>query len=113
LELERQVTARRLPERSIGPLFNASMGLRLRNVSYRAMADVSELVASRDLKALVDADLLRPQGEKRGRFYSGGPILIAINDSVRRRRPAKAQEDPFEAARKANEPPGLWAPAEV
>jgi Fic family protein len=99
--LEAAIAKRKLPDRSLGPLFNASMGLRLRNATYRAEADVSELVASRDLKALVDADLLVPNGAKRGRYYTRTTLLTDIDIEVRSRRPPQATEDPFEAARAA------------
>ena len=97
----------RLPERTIGPLFNASMGLTLQNARYRAAADVSELVASRDLRALVDAGLLEARGEKRGRVYSRSKDLAAVDDQVRGPRRSRAMEDPFELAAQALRPPTL------
>jgi Fic family protein len=106
--LEAAIAKRKLPDRSIGPLFNASMGLRLRNATYRVEADVSELVASRDLKALVDAELLVANGQKRGRFYTRTTLLADIDAEVRSRRAPKAMEDPFDEARAALTP-SLWA----
>jgi Fic family protein len=97
----------RLPERTIGPLFNASMGLTLQNARYRIAADVSELVASRDLKALVDADLLEARGEKRGRVYMRSKDLAAVDDEVRGSRRSRMMEDPFELAAQALRPPTL------
>lgn len=97
----------RLPERSLGPLFNASMGFTLQNVRYRLAADVSELVASRDLKALVDAGLLEARGEKRGRVYTRSKDLAAVDDEVRGSRPSRVMEDPFELAAQALRPPTL------
>ena len=105
--LEATVAKGKLPDRSIGPLFNASMGLRLRNATYRAEADVSDLVASRDLKALVDADLLVPIGAKRGRYYTRTPLLADIDAQARSRRAPEAMEDPFDAARAALQP-SIW-----
>jgi DNA-binding transcriptional ArsR family regulator len=107
-ELEEIVTALGLPDRAIGPLFNASLGLRLRNQAYRADADVSEQVASRDLRQLVDAGLLETRGERRGRTYVRSPRLIALDDEIRRRRPARVSDDPFDLARAAVEQQRLW-----
>ena len=106
--LEKEVQANALPDRSIAGLFNASLGLRLRNATYRSMTAVSELVASRDLRALVDAGFLQPHGEKRGRFYTRTPKLIALDEAVRRRRPPRSVEDPFVLAEEALRPPTLW-----
>jgi DNA-binding transcriptional ArsR family regulator len=97
----------RLPERTIGPLFNASMGLTLQNARYRIAADVSELVASRDLKALVDADLLEARGEKRGRVYMRSKDLVAVDEQVRPPSRSRAVDDPFELAAQALRPPTL------
>jgi Fic family protein len=103
--LETIVAERRLPERAISVLFNASMGFRIRNATYRPMADVSELVASRDLRALVDAGLLIAQGERRGRFYIRSQRLAEMDAKIRQRRPAKSREDPFELVAKATTRP--------
>lgn len=92
--LEEEVTRRRLPDRMTSALFNASMGFRLRNATYRELADVSDSIAGRDLKALVQAGLLEPRGERRARHYVATVRLRAINDSTRQvRRPA---EDPYD-----------------
>lgn len=92
----REVESRGLPERAIGPLFNASIGFRMRNATYRDLADVSDYAAGRDLKALVAAALLIPIGERRGRYYRAAPDLTAINEVVRAGRPRI--EDPFQTA---------------
>ncbi len=87
------VLSRGLPERCVPVLFNASMGFRLRNASYRELADVNEAAAGRDLTRLVEAGLLAPFGEKRGRFYRATPELAALDKRIRQvRRPI---EDPF------------------
>jgi Fic family protein len=70
--------------RSIPALFNAAQGFRIRNATYRTLAeDISELVASRDLRALVEAGLLTPVGERRGRTYLASDQLKRIELSVR------------------------------
>jgi Fic family protein len=89
-----EVRKRAVPERAGAALFNASMGFRVRNPTYRELADVSEAVAGRDLKALVDAGLLAAVGERRGRYYLATPDLRSLDRAIRRtRRPV---EDPFE-----------------
>ena len=79
------------PERTAMALLQAAFG-RVRNSSYRVSADVSNNLASRDLKMLVDARLLIPDGEKRGRFYLAGPRLEEIR---RRFRLPRRNDDPF------------------
>lgn len=92
--LEEEVTRQRLPDRVTPALFNASMGFRLRNATYRGLADVSESIAGRDLKALVQTGLLEPRGERSARHYVATARLRAINDSTRQvRRPV---EDPYD-----------------
>ncbi|HXV23684.1 MAG TPA: Fic family protein [Alphaproteobacteria bacterium] len=83
-----------IPERSTLPLFDAALGFRLTNARYRNDAEVSEVVASRDLKRLSDLGLLEPIGEKRGRFYKATDKLHKIR---REARIAKADDlDPYE-----------------
>ncbi|MDO8186226.1 Fic family protein [Conexibacter sp. JD483] len=99
------VEQRRLPERATGPLLDAASGLRIRNPSYRATVEmtaaeeISELTASRELKALVDAGLLRPVGANRARYYLAAPPLTALRDAIRATRPPREAFDPFAVAR--------------
>lgn len=86
------ITRLGLPERTALALLEALSGLRVRNASYRVSADISNNLASRDLKALVDAGLLVPQGERRGRSYSPSETVKKIRD---RHRTTKEVEDPF------------------
>ena len=81
-----------LPERSAMALLQAAVGSRVRNGSYRISADVSKNLASRDLKALVDAKLLVPEGEKRGRFYIASRSVAEIRHRLRLPRNI---DDPF------------------
>lgn len=89
-ELER----RGLPDRHAFALFDACMGYRVRRATYQPAADVSDKVATKDLGALVDADLLAPVGEKRGRYYIASPELDPIKNKVFGTR--LPIEDPFE-----------------
>lgn len=107
-ELEGIVGKRDLPDRAIGSLFNASLGLRVRNQGYRSDAGVSEQVASRDLRLLVTAGLLEARGERRGRFYVRSRALVALDEAIRRRRPPRSQDDPFILAQQAVDQQRLW-----
>lgn len=91
--LEAEINRRKLPERTIMALSDAAMGYRVRNPTYRKAADVSDVVAGRDLRALVGAGMLVPRGEKRGRFYVASVALRQIRLEVDV--PKKQIEDPF------------------
>jgi Fic family protein len=92
--LEEEVTRLRLPERMTAALFNAALGFRIRNSTYRQLGDVSDSIAGRDLKTLVQVGLFEARGERRARHYVAAPRLRAINDSIRQaRRPI---EDPYD-----------------
>ena len=82
-EVSRLVQKRSLPERCELPLVDAAYGLRINRPRYMTGADVTEFVASRDLKLLSDTEILVPQGEKRGRIYIASAQLKHIRDAVR------------------------------
>ena len=84
-----------LPERTQMVLFDAALGFRITNGRHRADAGLSEVVASRDLKKLSDKGLLKPFGEKRGRFYQGGDELRSARAATRFPR---AVMDPYQIA---------------
>jgi Fic family protein len=90
--VEQEVVKRRLPERLVLALVDATLGYRVRNATYRSAAGISEFLASRDLKALVRAGLLVPHGDRRGRFYLPVDSLKSIRAATR---PKKAVEDPL------------------
>ena len=93
-----------LPERVEAALVTASFGRRVWNSLYRKYGDVSEQVASRDLKKLTDLGLLVARGERRGRVYVGSEKLLALRRSLAE---ARFAEDPFTlAAKKQPKPPG-------
>jgi len=79
-ELEGLISGHRLPVRSIAALFDAVIGLRIRNASYRTALrqwdeEVSNQVATIDLRAMVRAGLLDQRGQKRGTYYvAAGPL---------------------------------------
>jgi Fic family protein len=94
----------RLPERSVGGLVEAALGFRLRNSTYRSVLEatageeISELKASRELKAMVNAGLLRPVGERRGRHYVAEPSLLEVQQRIRRERLPRDEYDPYTKA---------------
>jgi Fic family protein len=102
---EREVGKASLHERTTSAVAHTMNGFGIRNAIYREMEGVSEAVASRDLKALVDAGILQAHGEKRGRYYSPVDRLreehIAIRKSVRSTVPVDT--DPYALAREGPE----------
>lgn len=84
-ELEHTVERAGLNPRCIPALFDAAIGLRLTNADYRSAIeeDVAEQTASRDLRSLVEADLLEPHGERRGRHYTRTAELRDLRERAR------------------------------
>jgi Fic family protein len=93
-----------LPERTIGALVEAAYGFRLTHAAYKTIIEmtagetVSSLTTSRDLKAMVDAKLLEPIGQTRGRHYVGEPILLEQRSRIQSTRAPRDTSDPFELA---------------
>jgi Fic family protein len=92
--LSDEVKRRKLPERYAFALFDAAAGYRVRRATYQPVADVSEGLATKDLAAIVGTGLLKPVGERRGRYYVASPELEAIRH--RAIGPRLPIEDPFE-----------------
>jgi Fic family protein len=92
-DLQREVQKRGLQERMALGLLEAATGYRVRNASYRATTDVSNNVASRDLKALVDAGLLIAHGDRRGRHYVAAEL---VKDIRQRHLLPRGIPDPFD-----------------
>src|SRR5262249_49075106 len=89
-----------LPERVIPVMFDAAMGLRVRNATYRAaLAESGETVtaqtAQRDLQRLVTAGLLVTSGENRGRVYLGAEELLRLRQAIVAARDPRDDSDPF------------------
>lgn len=108
IELDRIAQRSGVPERTVAALFDSALGLRVRNATYRANFEemdeaISDQIASRDLKQLVEADLLVPHGERRGRYYTAGKSIIDIRAGIIASRDPRDDSDPF-----ANEQPQLF-----
>lgn len=99
-----------LSERATAGIYDAVYGIRLRNAMYRKLVDetlgeeISDLTASRDLKAMVDAELLDAVGQGRGRYYIPSSTVADLRAKVRETRPARSTVDPFDVARNELEP---------
>jgi Fic family protein len=87
-----------LNERCEIPLFDSCTGVRITNTRYRTETEVSEYVASRDLKKLTDLGLLEPEGDGRGRAYRAGPQLLEIRKQTRT---VRKVDDPYQLATNA------------
>jgi Fic family protein len=101
MELERIVARNGLADRTTELLYDAAMGLRVRNATYRAIFEqagepIAEQTASRDLRLAVEAGLLIAHGERRGRFYVAAGELRDLRMQVRRVLGARDDTDPFE-----------------
>lgn len=91
-ELESQLMRKSMNDRMIFALIDAAFGYRVRNSTYRAIAEISDEVASKDLRALVVGEMLTAHGEKRARYYVASEWLKAQMDKVREK---KIVTDPF------------------
>lgn len=92
-EIEKEVEKIDMPKRVEYPLVMAAIGWRLRNSIYRRTAEVSEQIASRELKKLTDYGLLEARGERRGRIYVRSKKLTAIRRSTQEK---PHEVDPYE-----------------
>ena len=90
-----------LPQRVTPVLFNSALGFRAQRSLYRSLVEdeVSDAMATRDLRAMADAGLLVAHGERRGRYYTASPDLRAVAAKIRSRRPRLDDSDPFAGAR--------------
>ena len=91
------VRREKLPDRAGLPLFDTCLGLKMTNIRYRSETEVTEFVASRDLRRMVEMGLLEPKGQNRGRSYVAGPELKTIRAATRTKRHAA---DPYDIARR-------------
>lgn len=82
-EIAKLMKANGLHERMGMSLLDATFGYRVRSGKYQEDNQVSDVIASRDLKKLCDLGLLVPVGEKRGRYYEPAKLLKAVYERVR------------------------------
>jgi Fic family protein len=89
--LEAICAEKRLPQRMLSALFEATVGMRVRNASYRAALkmldeEIANQGATDDLRAIVNAGLLERFGARRGTYYQAADPLKAIWEDVRKNR---------------------------
>ncbi len=90
--LESEILDGGLPDRVIFALADAAVGYRIRNATYRSVAQVSDQLAGRDLKLAVGYGMLVAKGERRGRYYVASQRLKDIRS---RTIEPKLAPDPF------------------
>ncbi|MDQ2729418.1 MAG: Fic family protein [Actinomycetota bacterium] len=104
-------TTHHLPDRCIGALCDAARGWRLRRSLYVKVIlstsgeEITDATATRDLRAMAEAGLLEPHGEKRARHYTPTPALRRAWDTIRALRPATTIESPYPDDLVADQPP--------
>lgn len=103
--LEQMTQAAGLPDRSLPAVFDAALGIGIRNATYRATVaaetdeEITEATASRDLRDLVSADVLMPRGEKRARTYLPSKRLVELRiEAANRTGIPRDDSDPFATA---------------
>ena len=90
--------------RTVGPMMDAAYGRTLGRSTYifivqQSQGDpLSDLSASRDLRALVSADLLIPTGAGRGRKYQASDQLKALHQEMRQSFPQPPDPNPYKNA---------------
>jgi len=77
-EAEGLLQRRNINDRALPSVVDAAFGYKIRRQHYMASAEVSEQVASRELRELVENGLLVAEGETRGRSYRGSELLRGI-----------------------------------
>lgn len=83
LALDDLIRTQKLQVRCETALFDATLGLRVRNATYRAglrswNEELSNATATADLAAMVKAGLLERRGQKRGTYYVAAEPLLKI-----------------------------------
>lgn len=93
--------ARRLPDRAVGPLMDAAHGRSFGRSAYLHIVQqshgdaLSDIAASRDLRALVGADLLEPIGAGRGRRYKASDQLLRLRLEMQQAFRRPPDPDPY------------------
>lgn len=100
---EELASRHRLPDRVVGALSDAARGrtlwrsLYVKVAAYTTGDEISDMIGTRDLLAMLRAGLLVAIGEKRGRRYRATPELLAVWNEIRAQRPSLRVEDPYES----------------
>lgn len=103
VEVDEIRDAKGLPERTISSLFDAAIGLRIRNASHRKgvelldQVEITHQVATNDLRRMVQAGLVEQRGSKRGTYYVAADPLVEIRKKIRAGREPIDASSLFEA----------------
>ena len=81
-----------------GPGVRFTITAHLRQARTMLEDSIIEPTASKDLQRLVDVGLIVPNGEKRGRYYTGSQVLGQIRRAVRASRQFRDDSDPSAAS---------------
>ncbi|MDE0667191.1 MAG: Fic family protein [Acidimicrobiaceae bacterium] len=90
-----------LADRTVGPLMDAAYGRSLGRSTYIHIVQqsegdpLSEISASRDLSAMVGADLLEPTGAGRGRRYKASQQLRQLRQEMQQAFPRAPDPEPY------------------
>ena len=93
--------AHRISDRTVGPLMDAAYGRSFGRSTYLHIVHqshgdtLSEIAASRDLRALVGADLLEPVGAGRGRRYKASDQLRHLRQEMQQAFPRPPDPNPY------------------
>ncbi len=103
IEIEKLREAEGLPKRVTAALFDAAIGLHVRNASYRSLLRswgevVSNQVATTDLRAMVNAGLLRTHGRNCSAYYDAAEPLERVRADARSARNPIDTSTLFDAA---------------
>jgi Fic family protein len=91
-EVEILLKRKKLNERALPTLVDAAFGYRINRSHYINSAEVSEQVASVDLRMMVERGLLIGEGQTRGRIYRASEKL---NEIYQRNYEPRSKVDPF------------------
>jgi len=81
----------RINARASVPVFEAALGVKLTNARYMRLACTETHSATRDFRALTEADLLKATGHKRGRVYGASAQVLALRAATRSSPSAQAR----------------------
>lgn len=73
----------RINPRASVPVFEAALGVKLTNARYMRLARTETHSATRDFRALTEAELLKATGHKRGRVYGASAQVLALRAATR------------------------------
>ena len=107
--LENLIVGHSLPPRSIEALYDASIGLKVRNSSYRANIEdvsgpISAQTATSDLSEIVKSGLFVQNGSKRGAHYTASEQLQKLALAARGKRVPITATELFVPTGKSSEP---------